>query len=233
MPSTWGLVLLVVAVFVLELADARGRMVVLGAPESTLVRWGALSGELAAHEPWRVLSACFVHIGYAHVVFNLLALVSFGPALERHFGSARLFVAFVLAGVVGFLCSLWWYADRPDVLTAGASGGIFGFIGLYAGALAARRVPQWGSLLVLQVGYSFLFFFVFGTNQAAHLSGLAVGFALGWLLERERRGGPRERAWTAAAVLFALASVGSVLASTASEVWVPMREYELLLESAP
>src|SRR6185295_4430796 len=79
-PATAFFAGLSIAVYLALVASA-GR---LGAPVSgrTALRWGALVGELGWREPWRHLSAMFVHFGLLHVGFNVLALVSFGRTLE-------------------------------------------------------------------------------------------------------------------------------------------------------
>jgi membrane associated rhomboid family serine protease len=58
---------------------------------------------------WRLLTAAFIHAwagdaAVSHVMWSLLALYFFGPALEARWGSKR-FVAFVCAvAVFGYLC---------------------------------------------------------------------------------------------------------------------------------
>ena len=224
--ATKGLAILSLLVFGLEVAMAKGEMLLMGAPHSTLVRFGAFSVELGAFEPWRLLSACFVHIGYAHVVFNVLATADFGRSVEEEVKGVRTLLGFVLSGVAGFAASWLWYADTPYVLTAGGSGGIFGLIGMFGGRLASRREVGWKAVMLRQVGYSFVFFFVFGTNQVAHLVGLATGFALGWLFEREHRQMLRQGLFGIVAAILVAASVGSVVASYLSPAWEPYREAE-------
>src|SRR5262249_55077340 len=38
---------------------------------------------LGRHQWWRLLTCCFVHIGFVHLAVNMLALYNVGPILER------------------------------------------------------------------------------------------------------------------------------------------------------
>src|SRR5687768_7911385 len=80
---------------------------------STLIRFGAL-GDVVADaagrglgelEPYRLLSAVFVHMGLLHVGMNMLVFVGMGRQLEAHFGAARLVILFLGSGVLGFVAS--------------------------------------------------------------------------------------------------------------------------------
>jgi hypothetical protein len=50
------------------------------------LRWGALAGPLGSLEPWRYLSAMFVHFGLMHFGFNTLTLHQLGRELEGAVG---------------------------------------------------------------------------------------------------------------------------------------------------
>src|SRR5262249_32727812 len=69
-----------------------------------LYRFGGLIPvfELVRAEPWRLLSAVFVHVGALHIALNLLTLASLSRALEPEIGSARFAIAYVTSGIMGF-----------------------------------------------------------------------------------------------------------------------------------
>lgn len=231
-PVTRALVAVNVVVFLLQFADGRaldasptGNM-----PVSTLLRFGALTNGLETGEPLRLLAACFVHMSAMHLVFNMMALWQLGRAGEAALGSTRLLVTYVLTGIAGFAVSGVWYAlgegGRPYI-TAGASGAIFGLTGLVVAGLAVRRDPRWKELLVQQLIYSFLMYYVLHTNQAAHLGGLVVGIGAGVLFSVES---PRWRLGPVMAVAAAastLAVIVSLLAAQLSPLWGPVRAAEL------
>jgi rhomboid protease GluP len=193
---------------------------------SDSLRWGALTPALADSEPWRLVSAMFVHFGILHVGFNLTALVDLGKWVERTLGSARFAVIFIATGVFGFVVSCWWYFDQPYLPTAGASGGIFGLVGTLIGYLWARRDPMWKQV-ALRVGiYSAVFALILPLNNAAHLGGAALGLLAGYLAYQERRPYRLERYFRMAAVVSVLLSFGSIALCHLSPVWRQQRLIE-------
>jgi len=197
---------------------------------STLLRFGALGGSLGESEPWRFLSAVFVHMGVLHVLMNLWMFVSLGREIERALGGARLALVFLGTGVLGFVASAFWYAPFQP-LTAGASGGVFGQIGAVVGILWARKDPEWKKVFARNLIYALLLSLVLGNvNTAAHLGGFGAGIGLGFAFGRERSRLRLElplRALAAAAVVAVMLSVGL---SMRSPVWQGMRAHELMNE---
>ena len=65
------------------------------------------------HNPTRKLSilltAIFLHGGLMHLAFNTMAMVWFGQLIENIYGSSRMFVLFLLTGVLGNVVSLWYH----------------------------------------------------------------------------------------------------------------------------
>jgi rhomboid protease GluP len=151
----------------------------------SLVQWGANFGPMTlGSEPWRMLTSMFLHVGVIHLLFNMQVLYRSGPLVEKLFGSVPFTVLYVLAGLGGTLTSL---ALRPTVVSAGASGAIFGlFGGLGAYLLRYRRlIPREvvkslasgvGQFVVLNVVLGFL---IPQIDMGAHLGGLATGFVVG------------------------------------------------------
>lgn len=139
---------------------------------------------LVQMEPWRLLSACFVHFGLLHIGMNMLGLVNLCRLLEPAIGSVRLLIVYVVTGILSFGGSLAYYSftHQPSP-TAGASGAIFGLMGAILGFMFRRKDQRWKEWLGKTVAYSVLFgFAVGGVNNAAHLSGLVAGALFGWLV---------------------------------------------------
>jgi membrane associated rhomboid family serine protease len=194
---------------------------------STVLRLGALpqgfGGEL--HEPWRYLSAMFVHSSVLHLVFNMLALSSFGGVLERQLGSARYAVLFLATGILGFVISDYW--TNSIGLTLGASGGAFGLLGARIGVLYARRDPGWKDELIRNAVLAAILALAMRVNTAAHLGGAAVGVVLGLLFEKEPRRGRLTPVFAVIAVVGLLSSVASVFLSNQSPIWRAVRASEM------
>ena len=170
-----------------------------GSPTSdrTLRRFGALVSPLPSGQWWRLITAMFVHFGFLHIVFNMLALLLFGGAIEQRYGKPRYLMLYLGAGVLGSATSL---AFTHATLSAGASGAIFGIIGaMLAVAVWNRHRPgmsgQVRSLLFL-IGIN-VFFGVAspGIDLHAHIGGLIGGFVIGSALEASiRQRGPARAA---------------------------------------
>lgn len=188
-----------------------------GPPRSIdAVRWGALVGPLGRIEPWRYLSAMFVHFSLLHVGFNTFALHSIGRNLEEGIGSARFVLVFLGTGIAGFVASQLFY--DPDPLTGGISGGIFGLLGVAVGYRYAQQDPEWKRLAITGAGYAVAMALIPGmsANHAAHVGGLLAGVGLGWIIFRAGRGRRVTRAFEVVAALLVLATFASIALSFAS-----------------
>ncbi len=195
---------------------------------STLFRFGALHGLIAQEEPWRFVSAIYVHAGILHVLFNSIALVDLGRLIETEFRSARMAVLFVLSGAVGFLASYLWRGE--NTFTLGASGGVFGLIGAIAALYLKRRDAFLRALLGRLMLYVVIMAVLASSiDHAAHLGGFVSGLGLGYLFELERRRW-LDRPMVLLAALALLGSVASVALSTRSVLWKEVRASELLRE---
>jgi len=94
-----------------------------------LVRFGANYGPLImAGEYWRLFTSMFLHIGVQHLAFNMVGLVAFGFEMERIYGRYRYILIYLLAGLFGNVAS--FAIKGPFMYSAGASGAIFGVIGM-------------------------------------------------------------------------------------------------------
>jgi len=166
-------------------------------PATELLMLGASYGPAVADgESWRLVSAIFLHGGLPHLLFNGFALLEIGRPIERQIGWPAALGVFILAGACGFFASLLWH---PEGVSVGASGGIFGLLGVWA-ALAWRHRPavlEGGAVVrtpsrrgvvviavVLAIGSGFL---IANVDHAAHLGGLLAGLLSGvaaWHLKR-------------------------------------------------
>ncbi len=182
---------------------------------------GVDPGRVWNGEIWRLLTACFVHLGVWHLALNMWVLLQVGRALEQMVGAARLLLIYAATGVFGFAVSVA-LASTP---TAGASGAIFGITGALLALALIVRHKSLGRLLIGAllpfVGATFaLGFLVPFIDNTAHVGGLVFGFLLGYGLSAGDRSflgddgadvavGPREKLFgtvvlAASGVLFAV-----------------------------
>jgi rhomboid protease GluP len=155
-----------------------------------LVAWGSNFGPYTTDgDWWRPLIATFIHSGVIHLAFNMWALASFGPVVERIYGSTRYASLYVVAGLAGGLASVAW---NPAVNSVGASGAIFGILGALLAtwfstdATIAREVlrPLRTSTLIFAAASLVTGVSANGIDNANHLGGLVAGLFMGLALVR-------------------------------------------------
>lgn len=218
------------AIFAVHIGHALGRWgigaLLSGGAPGEAVLYGAFSQRLVLLEPWRILSANWVHFGIIHFGFNMLAVAQLSRIMEPAIGTYRYLFAYVVTGVVGFAASAAWYTFQvaqgdPNiglVPTAGASASLFGVLGVILGFLWRRGDPRWKQFAGQTVFYALIFGFVIRANNAAHIGGLLAGIPFGILFAP---GAPKpSRKWQrAAAVVCIVASLGSLVAARTSPAY--------------
>ncbi len=153
-----------------------------------LIRFGAnISFTFQLEQYWRFLTAVFLHGGFAHIMFNSVALYSLGREVESVYGWARTLFFFVGAGVAGSIAST--LLNDPSLVGVGASGAIFGLIGVTA-VFGYRRGGAYGRgvmrIAIQWAIFSLIFGFLMGADNWAHLGGLIGGAALAFVVPPER-----------------------------------------------
>ena len=157
-------------------------------PGNRLYEWGRLSAlqVLGQGQYWRLITSVFLHAGLRHLGSNLLVQVLMGGAVERNLGHVRYLTVILIAGICGNILSIITdLATGSDVYSVGASGAIFGVMGvLIIMILRGRRQIARGSSLMARAGLAVLYavysgFATPGTDNAAHIGGLLAGLLLG------------------------------------------------------
>ena len=135
--------------------------------------WGMLPVAIALDNQYaRLITSVFLHGGFLHIAFNLLAVWLLGPQLEYLFGHVRFAVLYLVAGLGGAVAS-FWFSD-PTIPSVGASGAIFGLMGAWF--VVARRLNGDVRSVLFLIGLNLVVGFVGGTiDWRAHLGGLATG----------------------------------------------------------
>lgn len=219
-PVTYTLIGLCVAAYLLEL---------LGGGSGALQGGGTVNGDgglygpaVAGGEPYRIVTAAFLHAGLIHLAFNMFALYILGTLVEPAIGSARFAAIYLLSILAGSFGALLL---DPNELTVGASGGVFGLMS--AAFLIARNRGL--DHLASQIGIFVVFnlvitFSVSGISVGAHLGGL-IGGALAALLfsavEKRRPANAKLVEVAGVLVLCAATVAGSLLLAESSVSSVP------------
>ncbi|MFO0723266.1 MAG: rhomboid family intramembrane serine protease [Myxococcota bacterium] len=150
----------------------------------------------AQSEPWRFITAGFMHFGLGHALSNAVFALIFGVVLFGTHRPGAVALSWLLASAFG----IWAEASvsAPLAWIAGASAGNYGLVGLWAKGQLDRakvvpmpmreRVRTLGILLVLLPGA------LTPVTQAgakvavlAHAAGFSLGFLSGYLFRRRVR----------------------------------------------
>nr|WP_246351289.1 rhomboid family intramembrane serine protease [Deinobacterium chartae] len=196
--ATLGLLLLIFVFFGWEILESGGLgpgALSLGGGFSleALLALGANANVITVQEGqwWRLVTSTLLHGGLLHIGLNAFYLWTIGSALERSIGPGMLVFAFALTGVVGSAASA--LLGAPNVLSVGASGALFGWVGLLStvgeGNVAQRlgRLGRAAPSLFLML---FIGFLIPNVDVWAHVGGLLAGLLLGLSY---RRPSARER----------------------------------------
>lgn len=142
-------------------------------------------------EYWRLFTSMFMHWGIVHLAVNMYALYGIGRVLESFLGSVRFLIFYLITGLTAGLASLYF---NVYVVSAGASGAIFG---LYGYLIMQQFLANFRNLKVLKgIALNFVVFVVvnyaiarqLSVDNAAHIGGFVAGVMLcllnywGWLL---------------------------------------------------
>jgi len=132
---------------------------------------------------WQLFTSMFVHVNIIHLFGNMFFLLVFGLRAEELFSLREYLSIYFLSGLAGNLLTLLF---GPAMISAGASGAIFGLFG--ACTIYIRRAV--GQSIIGALLYSFFLLTVSSgpnVNNFAHLGGLIVGLLIGYFLATRRK----------------------------------------------
>lgn len=131
-------------------------------------------------EWWRIVTSGFLHGGLIHIGFNMYLLYQLGSILEQLLGRARFAAVYftsLLCGSFGVLLL------QPDALTVGASGAVFGLMGVLFLAYREKGIDPFSTGIASTIGINLLLTFTIpGISIGGHVGGLLGGLASAWLL---------------------------------------------------
>lgn len=139
---------------------------------------------------WQLITYSFLHSGIGHILLNMLALWMFGSRLEMDWGKQR-FLEFYFFCVVGAalvtvgIAYTHFLGMAPNVITVGASGGIYGLIVAFGLLYREARIYFYGIFAIPAGIFAIivLALALFGAisergsvNNVAHLGGALFGY---------------------------------------------------------
>jgi membrane associated rhomboid family serine protease len=139
-----------------------------------------------------LLTSLFAHGGPLHLLGNLLTLLGLGPVFERQLGRLRFLLVYFGAGIAGNLAHV---AFRPDLPVVGASGCLFGLLGVLlvldpAAEIGLLGLPMsillFGGLYTAAVPFLVKLGNVLPIAHEAHLGGMAFGALAAFVFDVRR-----------------------------------------------
>jgi len=217
-PATYAILTLSCALYGLSLlwsirmtglTSGGGLFSIGGIDSNVAVRMGAsLPLGVDLRQPWRFVTAIFLHGSVLHILFNMWVLMDIGPHIEELYGSARYLFIYVTAGIAGYMLSSFF-----GHFSVGGSGALLGLIGVLLAVTMGRRTAGMQMLrgqLIRWLIYIAVWGLLFpGIDNFAHLGGFAAGFGLGKVMADRPPATPQERSraqmlgWAAGCVVAA------------------------------
>jgi membrane associated rhomboid family serine protease len=137
---------------------------------------------------FNAFTALFLHVNVYHFLFNMVILVMFGLILEKSIGSWKFLFVYLLSGMFGNFCEIYFVGEG---IIMGASAALFGVLGALMMREPLLKIKFLGVFdvpIIIVLGGFFLMNFVvnsvfeisFVTGDIAHFMGLIVGiFVIG------------------------------------------------------
>ncbi len=128
---------------------------------------------------YRLLTSTFLHSGMEHFLFNITALFVLGKFVESLYGKWRLLLTYAVTGTLASMFSLMFLTDAVSL---GASGAIYGLLGVIVVHLLLNKNLSYK--LLVQVAMIFIVIAVLSSlfsnvNHYAHIGGLIFGVLIG------------------------------------------------------
>ena len=143
----------------------------------TLYMFGGLVKD---SNPIRLITSIFLHIGILHYLMNVWALKLLGNQVEKFYGHIKTLLIFIYSGIIGNLLTV--ILMNENVISAGASGAIFGLMGAILYFAINQRTYMGEALkkeiLPVIIINIFLGFLISGINMYAHIGGLIGGMLI-------------------------------------------------------
>jgi membrane associated rhomboid family serine protease len=183
----------------------------IGIYEDVVVNLGFYNQSLRTGEGlWGLYTHMYIHADFMHVFFNMFILFLMGVPFEQRVGWKWMAVIYWGTGILGGGVVNGFLTINEPTLGIGASAAISGIIGAFAMMYPRDRIPMVIIFIILprvQVAFGALVFILFQTFLAivssqlpyglgnvgytAHLAGVMVGVAIGWMLARKGVEAPR------------------------------------------
>jgi membrane associated rhomboid family serine protease len=151
-------------------------------------------------KPWTLITYCFTHYGFLHLLFNMLTLFWFGTLVQEFIGSRKLLNIYIIGGLMSGLIYIaiynllaFWSVSKgielnnisPTVL--GASAAVYAVMFAAVALLPEYEFYLFGIVLI-KIKYLAWFFlllsFIIPSSGISHVGGAVAGYSYIYLLRR-------------------------------------------------
>lgn len=161
---------------------------ILGNPNDAQFMWsmGADYGYsvFVDHEFYRLFLSMFMHFDFMHLAGNMIYLGFAGTNAEKNVGHVRFLLIYLLSGLAASVISTaYYFLTDYNTVSAGASGAIYGIIGLVIYLIGKNRGKIGKALMFRRIVVVLIFliysnFVTTGVDVIAHLAGFVFGLLL-------------------------------------------------------
>lgn len=136
----------------------------------------------------RIVSSGFLHVDWAHLLFNMLTFYFFVEVINHILGEWQMVAIYFVSLIVGNLLTLVLHKNEPSYSAVGASGAVTGI--LYAAIMLQPGMNLFIYFIPIPIpaylfGIGYLLYSIYGMKQrtdnighTAHFGGAIGGYAL-------------------------------------------------------
>lgn len=188
-PVTTALIAINIVAFLLQLATGADLFGSSSGAQGWVTEHGLFYAPWVADgDYWRVVTNGFLHLGAIHLALNMFLLYILGRALEPELRAIQMLAVYFTSLIAGTLGSI---LIEPSHASLGASGAVFGLMGMALVVAWSRRDTGTLQQIAILVGLNLVI--TFGSSsisKGGHIGGLIGGALCALLLFKigERRG---------------------------------------------
>lgn len=192
----WAIIIINLLLFIFAIAWGKGVLFVEGAGY-LLYKAHYYLGLIPTQfldRPWTLITSMFMHSGFGHILFNMLALYFLGRTLTMLVGANKFLLVYFVGGIIANI--LYLLLNMSSIIPlVGASGAIYAVAGALVVMVPNMRVALWG-IIPMPLWVFVVVFLVLlslpplvATDVAwqAHMGGLLVGLIAGYFFRKGMR----------------------------------------------
>ena len=181
-------------------------IIVSGGASSRLTFWlSLLPISVAGGDFWQVITTAFVHVQVFHILFNMMALFFIGTQVERGIGRNLYLGVYGASALMG--SAFVMLLSAPFSMTLGASGAIFGLMGVLLVIVWHNHGDVRSVLIWLGINVLYTVIGGSGISWQGHLGGLIGGILAGLVIVFAPRVNRQRWQWAGLAGIALLAIV--------------------------